>query len=515
MATTKVTTGGITDATIATVDIADEAVTLAKLPHGTGSNDGKFLRANNGADPSFETVSIPAGTTINNNADNRVITGSGYANTLNGESKVVINSNNNMGIGTASPNVLGADGQSTILSVIETDGNRRGQIEIGDNQNVDQGGIGDIHFVGHYQNSGHKDMAAIRGVSEGSTSGQRGARLLFETKTDGTAAIAERMRIDSSGKLLIGTTTSAAGQLVVKDTAGNQIWTVGRSSDGNASISFRNNADDAYNGRIAADDSDGMDFEVAGSSKMLIDRSGKVFVSGTANLDSSKFNIFGTKAYSSGIPQQQLAVADNQAYSVTDNGGAIILLARYNSSGAHTTMGSIEGVKQNNTDGNYSGDLVFKTRSHNSDNIVRMRLNDSGLCFGTDTAAANALDDYEEGTWTPTFINLDDSSKGTINYASYRKIGGLVHVDVKVFISSSVSDTSGIGLTMPFTKASVSGGSETVFPAMTSKGNISVFLRMLDAQSSAYGREVIDDTSVTYNELAGDEVFITGTYQAA
>jgi hypothetical protein len=67
-------------------EIADQTVTLDKLPHGTSSNDGKFLRANNGADPTFETVSIPAGTTINNNADNRVITGSGTANTLNGES---------------------------------------------------------------------------------------------------------------------------------------------------------------------------------------------------------------------------------------------------------------------------------------------------------------------------------------------------------------------------------------------------------------------------------------------
>ena len=37
--------------------IADQAVTLDKLPHGTSSNDGKFLRANNGADPTFETVS--------------------------------------------------------------------------------------------------------------------------------------------------------------------------------------------------------------------------------------------------------------------------------------------------------------------------------------------------------------------------------------------------------------------------------------------------------------------------
>lgn len=46
----------IKDLAVVTGDIADQAVTLDKLPHGTGSNDGKFLRANNGADPSFESV---------------------------------------------------------------------------------------------------------------------------------------------------------------------------------------------------------------------------------------------------------------------------------------------------------------------------------------------------------------------------------------------------------------------------------------------------------------------------
>ena len=45
------------DLSIDTQHIADQAVDLTKLPHGTSSNDGKFLRANNGADPSFETVS--------------------------------------------------------------------------------------------------------------------------------------------------------------------------------------------------------------------------------------------------------------------------------------------------------------------------------------------------------------------------------------------------------------------------------------------------------------------------
>ena len=66
--TAKVTnathTGEVTGATsltisnnaVTTAKIADQAVTLAKLPHGTSSNNGKFLRANNGADPTFESV---------------------------------------------------------------------------------------------------------------------------------------------------------------------------------------------------------------------------------------------------------------------------------------------------------------------------------------------------------------------------------------------------------------------------------------------------------------------------
>ena len=83
MALTKTSTDGI----------KDDAVTLDKLAHGTSSQDGKFLRANNGAAPSFETVSIPAGTTINGNTDNRIITATGTANTLEGEANLTFSSN--------------------------------------------------------------------------------------------------------------------------------------------------------------------------------------------------------------------------------------------------------------------------------------------------------------------------------------------------------------------------------------------------------------------------------------
>ncbi len=88
LASSSVDSNALGSQVVVAANIADQAVTLAKLPHGTSSNDGKFLRANNGADPSFETVTS---TTINNNADNRVITGSGTANTLNGNSDLLWN----------------------------------------------------------------------------------------------------------------------------------------------------------------------------------------------------------------------------------------------------------------------------------------------------------------------------------------------------------------------------------------------------------------------------------------
>jgi hypothetical protein len=55
-----VTTAILQNNSVSTQKIQDEAITLAKLEHGTSSNDGKFLRANNGADPSYETVDLSA-----------------------------------------------------------------------------------------------------------------------------------------------------------------------------------------------------------------------------------------------------------------------------------------------------------------------------------------------------------------------------------------------------------------------------------------------------------------------
>ena len=64
-------------------NIGSGTVPTARLGSGTASSS-TFLRG----DSTFATVTT---TTINNNADNRVITGSGTANTLNGESNLSFN----------------------------------------------------------------------------------------------------------------------------------------------------------------------------------------------------------------------------------------------------------------------------------------------------------------------------------------------------------------------------------------------------------------------------------------
>ena len=54
----------------------------------------------------------------------------------------------------------------------------------------------------------------------------------------------------------------------------------------------------------------------------------------------------------------------------------------------------------------------------------------SGLLFNADTAAANTLDDYEEGTWTPTLYGTTTAGVVSYNvrYGSYTKIGNKVHL---------------------------------------------------------------------------------------
>lgn len=80
---------------------------------------------------------------------------------------------------------------------------------------------------------------------------------------------------------------------------------------------------------------------------------------------------------------------------------------------------------------------------------IRGRFTADGLLFGTDTAAANALNDYEEGTWTPV---LSGGASATIGDATgqYVKIGDMVYFTFRLTWSSGSSMNNQIG-GLPFT----------------------------------------------------------------
>jgi hypothetical protein len=92
-----------------------------------------------------------------------------------------------------------------------------------------------------------------------------------------------------------------------------------------------------------------------------------------------------------------------------------------------------------------------------SDNIL-FNAASKGIYLGvTSATAANLLDDYEEGTWTPTYSDGSNISNATVGYVgNYTKIGQFVSVCGRLYQNNSASNglTDGNALSiggLPFT----------------------------------------------------------------
>jgi hypothetical protein len=90
--------------------------------------------------------------------------------------------------------------------------------------------------------------------------------------------------------------------------------------------------------------------------------------------------------------------------------------------------------------------------------VEKLRIQSGGgISFNGDTAVANALNDYETGTWTPQY----DANTITWSYQSqfgvYVKVGKLVHI--QFYLNASIaSGTSGFStkiINLPFTSANL------------------------------------------------------------
>ena len=83
-------------------------------------------------------------------------------------------------------------------------------------------------------------------------------------------------------------------------------------------------------------------------------------------------------------------------------------------------------IENSTTSFNDNCAMVFKTSPAAGTLTTRLRIDEHGIKFGSDTAEANGLNDYEEGTWTPTIAQGGFSSITAT--ARYTKIGRVVFI---------------------------------------------------------------------------------------
>lgn len=260
---------------------------------------------------------------------------------------------------------------------------------------------------------------------------------------------AERARIDSSGRLLVGTNSSTVAFRAIfqGNSAGNDPGVICIAFDSSTP------ADDAILGALDFSDSSHVR-----ATRIAGRRDGGTWISGSSGSQPSKLEFYTTAdgndapdprmtINASGavgigvVPEQQEAGYTNIQFgglgnlgaSTAQSAGGVIYL--YNNvyratAGQWNYLVTDEATRYMSLDGQHRFDVAPSGTADTEVSFAeKVRIDTDGLKFNGDTAAANALDDYEEGTWTASLFDASfggNQSSTTIT-GRYTKIGSVVN----------------------------------------------------------------------------------------
>jgi hypothetical protein len=209
------------------------------------------------------------------------------------------------------------------------------------------------------------------------------------------------------------------------------------------------------------------------------------------------------------------ASSGDRKFEVHDTG---VVVANFKSTGDNSLMAfdNSSDTSQNHMIG-FSGDdfRVVETTEK-----IRV-LSSGGITFNGDTAAANALDDYEEGLHTSSISTGGGSVtlSGSGNKLSYTKIGRFVHVNGLLITSAVSSPTGSFSVSLPFVIGDYdqySGRASGSVTVHNSGANVRDFVVLGVEGNSEFTVYLGDNTAVqadSANALgANDDIYVSFQY---
>jgi hypothetical protein len=193
-------------------------------------------------------------------------------------------------------------------------------------------------------------------------------------------------------------------------------------------------------------------FQSNGSEVASIDQAGSLVLSGNLtslgiddNADATAITIDSSENVGIGVTDTADAKLVIRSTGVDGTFAPVVSFQYSGNSNEHNSIGSSVAGGAANSGINFK--ISNGAGSTGQTEIVRITRD--GLLFNGDTAAANALDDYEEGTWTP---NIGGNATYSNQVGNYIKIGNLVwaHFSMTINVKGTGNSMGAIsGLPFP------------------------------------------------------------------